>query len=274
MPILLIVIVVLFTGVWYANRTLQRRRRFRHLLTQPLTEAQRDIVAREVPLIHSLPQDLQIRLDGKMNAFLDQITFIGCDDLEVTEDMELSIAAQASLLIVNTDQWYRYLRTVLIYPGAFKSVNKNYDGYVVTEEETVRLGESWSKGPVILSWADSQQGALNTEDGRNVVLHEFAHQLDDLSGQTDGIPVLRRGHRFADWKRVIVTAFYRHERRLEKGRKTVLDAYGAEGPEEFFAVAIEAFFEKPSALRDDEPELYEQLSMLLKLDPVRWSKNV
>ena len=143
-----------------------------------------------MPIIRRLPADLQTRLEGKINLFLDQVSFHGCDGLVVTKDMELSIAAQASLVVVNSDAWYHTLRTILIYPGAFKSQKTDQDGYVVTQSEPIRSGESWARGPVVLSWAHSEQGAENEFDGHNVVFHEFAHQLDNLSGHTDGAPLL------------------------------------------------------------------------------------
>jgi len=152
------------------------------LLGASLTNAQRAIIAGEVPLVRKLPADLRRRHEGKINLFLAQINFIGCDGLEVTDRMRLSIAAQACLLIANSDAWYDHLSTVLIYPGAFKSKEVTSDGYVVSEQEVVRIGESWLRGPVVLSWRHTEEGTSDDADGRNVVLHEFAHQLDDLSG--------------------------------------------------------------------------------------------
>ncbi|MDH3742723.1 MAG: zinc-dependent peptidase, partial [Hyphomicrobiales bacterium] len=100
--------------------------------------------------------------------------------------------------------------------------------------------------------------------------HEFAHQLDDLSGHTDGAPILNRGQSFADWERVFIDAYKRHVRNVESGHMTVLDDYGAERLEEFFAVAVEVFYEKPGALKREESEVYEQLSELFGLDPLTW----
>jgi len=205
-----------------------------------------------------------------MNLFLHQIEIIGCGGLEVTEEMRLSIAAQACLLIANTDAWYKSLRTILLYPSAFKSRQSSMDGFVVQERDEIRLGESWTHGPVVLSWPHSQQGAINERDGQNLVLHEFAHQLDSLSGASNAVPVLSKGQSFAEWERVVLAAFERHQQNTEKGRKTVIDAYGAENHQEFFAVSVEVFFEKPGRLKKEEPELYTQLSKLLNLDPVTW----
>ena len=108
-------------------------------------------------------------------------------------------------MVVNTDTWYKHLRTILIYPGAFKSLQKSHDGYVVTDAEQVRLGESWAYGPVVLSWPHSEQGAVNEVDGHNVVFHEFAHQIDQLSGSADGAPLLSKGQSFETYERSFST---------------------------------------------------------------------
>ncbi|NNE87816.1 MAG: zinc-dependent peptidase [Silicimonas sp.] len=262
--------ILLIAGGFFGWRTLLNRQTRAQILSSNLSPAQRAIIAYQVPLLSNLPSDLHAKLEGKIKLFLKQVEFIGCDGLEVTEDMRLSIAAQACLLVVNIDAWYVSLRTILIYPGAFKSIDKSHDGYVVTEREVVRTGESWNRGPVILSWQHSAAGARNHTDGHNVVLHEFAHQIDDLSGHTDGVPVLAKGHSYADWERVFVEAYDTHLRNVERGRHTVIDAYGAEGYEEFFAVSVEVFFERPSALKREEPEVYAQLSELFRLDPENW----
>ena len=273
MPFLIAVGIGLAILIYVLWQRWVRGRAHAALLETGLSDAQRAMVTEQVPLIRKLPPDLSKNLEGKINAFLHQVEFIGCDGLEVTEDMRLSIAAQACLLVVNTEVWYPHLRTILIYPGAFKSLDRDQDGYVVTEREVIRSGESWSRGPVVLSWAHSEQGAVNDMDGQNVVIHEFAHQIDDLSGHTDGAPLMNKGQSFAEWERVFVRAYDDHVAAVEQGRKTVLDAYGATGPEEFFAVSVEVFFEKPGALLREEPEVYQQLSELFRLHPATWEKR-
>jgi MtfA peptidase len=249
---------------WTKHRSRQK------LLSTPLSDRQQAIVMRQVPLYLKLPSELRGKLAGKINLFLRQIEFIGCNDLEVTEEMQLSIAAQACLLIANKDTWYKTLRTVLIYPGAFKSRQKVHHGYVVTERETVRTGESWARGPVILSWAHAKEGSFIDDDGHNVVLHEFAHQLDDLSGHTDGAPILEKGHSLGEWDRVLGEAYKRLVNDVEAGRETFLDPYGASSPAEFFAVLVEIYFERPAALKLVEPAVYQQLSKFFVLDPSTW----
>jgi len=263
-------LLTLGAGVLVA-RHLWRRRLRKTLLASELSAEQRLIVLRSVPLLRKLSDPLRRTLEGKIALFLHQIEFIGCDGVEVTDEMRLSIAAQACLLVVNTEAWYANLRTILIYPGAFKSRRAEHNGYVVTERETVRTGESWARGPVVLSWADAREGALNDRDGHNVVFHEFAHQLDDLSGHTDGAPVLEKGQSFAQWERVFVTAFKTHRHKVERGQPTVFDAYGATRQEEFFAVAVEAFFERPAELKREAADVYRQLERLFRLDPSSWT---
>ncbi|WP_417494833.1 zinc-dependent peptidase [Maricaulis sp.] len=263
-------LLILGAGALVA-RHLSRRRLRKTLLASELPADQRAIVLRSVPLLRKLPDPLRRTLEGKIALFLHQIEFIGCDGVEVTDEMRLSIAAQACLLVVNTEAWYVNLRTILIYPGAFKSRRAEHNGYVVTERETVRTGESWARGPVVLSWADARQGALDERDGHNVVFHEFAHQLDDLSGHTDGAPVLEKGQSFARWERVFVTAFKTHRHKVENGHPSVFDAYGATRQEEFFAVAVETFFERPAELQREAADVYQQLERLFRLDPSSWS---
>lgn len=262
--VLMLAVAVLGYRYWSKKQARSR------LLSTALSDHQRTVIATQVPLIARLPTDLRGLLEGKVSLFLDQVEFIGCDGLEVTEEMELSISAQACLLIVNSDLWYEALTTILVYPNAFKSRQREHSGYVVTEKEIVRTGESWARGPVVLSWTHSQQGAMNDRDGHNVVLHEFAHQIDDLSGHTNGVPILSDGQSFAEWEQVFLTAYDAHVRSVENGLKTVIDAYGAEGHEEFFAVAVEVFFERPLPLKNELPNVYDQLARLFRLDPVAW----
>ena len=247
-----------------------RLRKRRALLATPLTPTQRAAVEQLVPLVRKLPDPLRMALEGKINLFLDQVMFRGQNGIEVTEAMRLSIAAQACILIVNSPVWYDTLRNILIYPSAFLTQRGAHDGHLIHENNHATLGESWARGPVILSWDHALQGGLDPEDGHNVVIHEFAHQLDGLSGHTDGIPILRKGQAYAGWEAAMLDAYHDHVARLERGEHTLIDPYGATNHEEFFAEAIVTFFERPQALRREEPALYGQLAQLLALDPAAW----
>lgn len=265
---LLFLALLLGAALWLWRR-LRRRRRDR-LLATPLSPKQRAVLNRLVPIVRRLPDALRPELEGRINLFLDQVTFHGNRGLEVNEAMRLAIAAQACLLIVNSPVWYETLRNVLIYPTAFRARRSTHDGFVVHESDHGMLGESWARGPVVLSWDDALRGGLNADDGHNVVIHEFAHQLDGLTGHTNGIPILRKGQAYHGWETAMLDAFHDHVARIESGHPTLIDPYGATNHQEFFAEAIVSFFEKPRAMRSEEPALYAQLAELLALDPAQW----
>ena len=251
-------------------RTVSRRRRRERLLSTPLTAEQRKILERLVPIVRRLPPSLRPRLEGKINLFLDQVDFHAYQGLELREEMRLSVAAQACLLIVNSPVWYETVRTVLIYPSTILARRNTHDGFVVHEGDSHLAGESWHRGPVVLSWDHALKGGLDAEDGHNVVIHEFAHQLDSLTGSANGIPILRKGQAYAGWEKAMLDAYNDHVERVENGHRPVIDPYGATNHQEFFAEATVAFFEKPRALKRDEPALYAQLAELYALDPAEW----
>ena len=267
--LILLAIGLVIAGLAY--RHWSKRRRRKRLLAAPLTPEQRAVTLRLVPVLRRLPADLRPKLEGKINLFLDQVTFRGINGLEVTNEMRLSIAAQACLLIVNSPDWYATLRNVLVYPSAFRADRDSHDGQVVHEDRRGLLGESWARGPVVLSWDHALYGGLKEDDGENVVIHEFAHQLDALTGHTNGIPLLSKGQVYAGWEEAMLDAFNRHLERVEAGLDTLIHPYGATNHEEFFAEAIVTFFEKPRAMLREEPALYAQMAELLALDPARWN---
>ncbi|AKS46426.1 hypothetical protein SAMN05444287_1542 [Octadecabacter temperatus] len=247
-----------------------KRQRRQKLLASRLSEQDWAAVVDWVPMVKKLPPELQERLQGKMNLFLSQVRIYGKNGVVVNREVELSLSAQACLLIVNSDAWYKTLHTVLLYPGAFQSKQQRQDGYLVTERKEVRLGESWRHGPVVLSWPHAEKGGVNDEDGHNLILHEFAHQLDALSGETNAVPILAKGQRHQDWEAAILRGYEAHVANVNGNRKTVLDAYAATNYVEFLAVSIEVFFEKPEQFHEEYPEVYEQISILLNLDPLGW----
>ena len=271
-PWIVLAILLVIVAALVLRAVLAKRKRTR-LLATPLTPEQRAIVAKLVPITRSLPEELRPALEGKMNRFFDQVTFRGHNGIEITDAMRLSIAAQACLLIVNSDVWYETLRNVLVYPSTFVTGRESRDGQLVTANEHGLLGESWARGPVVLSWDHALHGGLDPDDGHNVVIHEFAHQLDSLTGHTNGIPILRKGQAYAAWEKAMLDAYHHHVHRLETARDTVIHPYGATNHQEFFAEAIVTFFEKPQAMQRDEPALYAQLAQLLALDPAAWRRS-
>lgn len=230
------------------------------------------LLEKNVPLYERLPEDLRLCLHEQIGHFIATVRFEGCGGLELTEDMILTVAAQACLLVVHREgKPYPKLKVVYLYPSTFSSVMKQVDAHgLVTEGVVHRLGESWGLGTVVLAWDSVAQGARNMADGGNVTFHEFAHQLDHEDGPTDGAPGLPGPGAYRSWARVFQENYDNFLERTEAGRKTVLDAYAATNPAEFFAVATETFFEKPEQLFRKRPELYDELMRYYGLDPRGW----
>ena len=245
------------------------RRRHRHLRTLPFPRAWTRILQRRVPLVQRLPAPLRRRLFGLIQVFVADKPFIGCAGLDVDDEMRVTIAAQACLLLLGHggDACYPRLRQVLVYPQAFVVPRRQVlPGGVVSEQPQALAGESWAQGQVILAWSEVLAGAADPADGRNVVLHEFAHQIDQDGGDADGRPWQRDEASRRQWAAVMDEGLAR----LREEPSDTLDAYGSTDPAEYFAVATEAFFERPQALAAAAPQLYAELSRLYRLDPQRW----
>jgi MtfA peptidase len=248
---------------WFRN---QRRERLR---SQSFPPAWLTIIKNNVSIYDRLPQADQRELQRHIQVFLAEKNFEGCGGLVLTDEIKVTIAAQACLLLLHREtNYYPRLITILVYPHAYvaKSVEP-IGGGVVLEGETARLGEAWKNGVVVLSWDDVRRGTSDLHDGHNVVLHEFAHQLDQQDGTADGAPILDHRSHYVIWARVLSDEYDQLRRDTEQGRTDVLDEYGATNPAEFFAVATECFFEKPIQLRRKHPQLYEELKAYYRQDP-------
>lgn len=245
------------------------RSRRRKLREAPLPAEWTAIVERNVPMVARLGSAERAILDGLVQLFVDDKTFEGCGGLALTDEIRLTIAAQACLLLVGLDVDLPYpgLDSIRVYPAGYRAPNVRRDGFVVTEDVDHRLGESSGRGYVVLSWRDVLRGTLDPADSRNVVLHEFAHQLDTMDGSANGAPVLDRADLYGPWARILGAAYAQLVADIDAHRPTTLDPYGATNPAEFFAVAIEAFFERPVRLRSAHPELYAVLVQYLGQDP-------
>jgi Mlc titration factor MtfA (ptsG expression regulator) len=246
-----------------------RRRRRKKIRARPFPDAWRGYMERHVPYVEMLTVAERAELEGHVQVFLEEKRFEGCGGLEMTDEIRVSIAAQACMLLLGRDtDYYRGLGSILVYPSAYVATStSSLAGGSVVESEQVRLGESWSTGQVVLSWDDVERGAADVRDGHNVVFHEFAHQLDGLNPASDGAPVLDKRSMYIAWARVLGAEYERLLDDIDRHRRTVLDSYGATNPAEFFAVASETFFEQPISLRRRHPELYDQLALFYKQDP-------
>lgn len=272
MPLLILSIATLLLLTWLLREPLFTEWRRRRVRRQPFPAAWREILRRRVPYIRSMPADLQLQLKKHIQVFLAEKPLIGCDGLEVTDEMRVTIAAQACLLILNRrTEYFAQLRQILVYPGAFVVDRVHADGSGVVQDRRLALsGESWSHGQVILSWQDAVEGAEIADDGRNVVIHEFAHQLDQENGAANGAPRMAGRSRRERWARVLSEEFAVLRRRASARQPSLLDDYGASDPAEFFAVASEVFFEQPQRLACEHAALYRELSHYYRVNPLSW----
>ena len=200
-------VVALALVAFVAARVVARHTRER-ALALPLPDDALALLERRVPLYRALPAALKPRLHRAIREFLHDKRFVGCDGLEVTDDMRLVIAAQACLLVCAREPArYAGFTSVLVYPDAFVVNLVEHDGDVEIVSEETRAGESWAGGPVILSWRDVEHGLAVPDDGYNVVLHEFAHKLDDENEIGEGLPLLRDPAQLESWAQVLSREF-------------------------------------------------------------------
>ncbi len=229
------------------------------------------IIESNLSIYKSLTSEQQKELLGYIQVFLKEKQFIGCLGLQITEEIKVTIAAIACLLLFGDRKTYfPNLRSVLVYPHAYIVNELIMNSYVVEERRVARLGESWTRDQLVLSWEQIQQDVLNWKNGHNVILHEFAHQLDQEDGLAEGVPILPRALDYEVWKLVMSAEYLQLCDRVENGQKTVIDNYGTTSPAEFFAVATETFFEKPKQLNQKHEVLYEILQRYYRLDPRQW----
>jgi Mlc titration factor MtfA (ptsG expression regulator) len=245
-----------------------KQHRRAELKKQPLSEQERVLLEKNVPHWQRLSSDDRRELEGLIRVFLAEKSFEGCGGLVLDDEMKLTIAAQACLLLLHRESdIYPLVDSILVYPSAYRVPTTKREGAVVIETDQARLGESWTRGTVVLAWDHVKSASHQPRDGQNVVLHEFAHQLDGESGPMDGAPELDTRARYASWAQVLGREFEELSRALPAGRASDIDPYGATSPAEFFAVVTEMFFEKPRALKARHPDLYAELKAFYRQDP-------
>ena len=253
--IALAVLVALLAALWWLLRP-----RGADVITGLPTDWQRRL-AEAVPQAALVPASLQALYLSRDGDFLRQKRFVGCNGLQLDDDMRVAVAGLACLLLLRPDaRLFPAVRSVLLYPDAFLVHHDEPDELgLVADGPVEQIGESWEGDRVILSWADVQ--AALQGDEVNVVVHEFAHQLDDESQDVEGAPEL------SDYTRWSAVMQREYERLQRHRRPPVLDPYGAESPGEFFGVVTEAFFQRPAELRRHHAELYRLLADFYRLDP-------
>src|SRR6266853_1370412 len=240
------------------------------LPSDPIPSSWPHLLGRQVPIIARLVSSDQERLYHITQRFLKEVPFEACGGLDLREDIRVTIAAQACLLLLKMPYpRYTRVRRVLVYPAAFvpKTQHSYRSNRLVLPDEPA-AGQAWLDGVVVLGWEGVEHGAIVSNDGHNVVFHEFAHMLDAEDGSLDGVPILDSRASYHAWITEWSAQFAEHVRRVEANEPTVLDPYGATNRAEFLAVATEAFFEMPAELRNNQPRLYALLAEFFKLDPV------
>jgi Mlc titration factor MtfA (ptsG expression regulator) len=250
----------------------RRRLRIRAFPTEWLKLIQRHIVF--FPKLSGMDR---IELLGHVQVFLAEKRFEGCGGLAINDEIRVTIAAQACLLLLHrSTDYFPALQTILVYPTTYMVEERRQIGEHVWQEGTMtRLGETGRKmGSLVLAWGAVKHGAADPADGKNVVLHEFAHQLDFENGAADGVPELATREQQLAWSEVMTSEFAALRAADESGVPTLLNTYGATDPAEFFAVSVEAFFERPCALRARHPRLYAQLQKYFQQDPVEYSAEL
>ncbi|MEE4296127.1 MAG: M90 family metallopeptidase [Wenzhouxiangella sp.] len=255
---------------WGTLRFLRARQR-RRVARTPLSDSQRRILEQNVPLYRKLPDNLKGRLDRHVQTFLFDKRFHGLHGLAIDEEIRLTVAGTACILLLGRDDLeFAGFTSILVYPSTFVSEQRVQDGLLEQVGRPARLGESWKRGPLILAWDSARHGAGDIKDGHNVILHEFAHKLDEADGVMDGTPLLEQNSQYVTWARAMQPAFDELQRHAAQEIQSVMDHYGATNPAEFFAVLVETFYEKPRQLNKRHPELYAEMRRCFGVDTIDW----
>lgn len=246
----------------------RRWREGRILRQSPYSEADWQQARSRLPLLNQLSHEEQTRLRRLAILFLHDKSLEGAGGLVVSTELQLVIALQACLPILNLGlDWYDGWVSVVIHPAGFQPVHTETDEYGVVHEVSHALsGESWERGPVVLSAEDSLGGGI--VDGHNLVIHEFAHKLDMQNGVANGMPPLHSDMSAPQWSAAFSQAYADLQKRLEHGHASPIDPYAATAPAEFFAVLSELFFEKPRNINDHYPQVYRQLAQFYRQNPL------
>lgn len=260
-----------------------KKARRKRIAKRPFPPEWRDIIARNIPAFATLSPIEREELQRHTAVFVAEKRFEGAGGLTLTDEVRVTIAAQACMLLLGrlriSSTMYPRIRSIIVYPSSYIAPSTVNANGLVTETQSRRAGEAWSgpgsgmDGYVVLSWCDVRKGAYDPNDGRNVVYHEFAHILDAENGTTNGSPLLDEKTAYGPWAQVLSQEFQQLRSAARMGMPTLLNKYGTQNPAEFFAVATEAFFEQPHELRARHPELYKQLSGYYHQDPSRRPKG-
>ncbi len=270
MPIIILFGVIAAAAIiWFIRKRL-RQSHLKKIFSTPLDANHILLLQNNVGLYSFLSENLRSQLHGLIQIFLYEKKFIG-RGIEINDEVKLTVAGNACLLLLQGERrTFPGFTSILIYPDTYVAHQTTHDGSLQTLETSRRAGESWMRGPIVLSWGDVLRGSLNAEDGHNVVIHEFAHKLDEQSGAMNGLPLLRDNSHYSQWTNILGAEYISLQERAKQGKNKVIDTYGTVSPPEFFAVATESFFEKPDQMKRRLPDLYQQLMIFYNIDPASW----
>lgn len=249
-------------------------RQRKQIRARPFSNEWQKIIKRNVAFFTRLSANDQAELLGHIQILLAEKNFEGCAGQEINDEVRVTIAAQACLLLLHRrTEYFPRLLTILVYPSTFLAdENRPVTAEIWEEGKHARLGETArTMGSMVLAWDAVKSGAADPSDGKNVVLHEFAHQLDYENFAADGTPALATRKQQLAWREVMRTEFASLRAAEATGIPTLLDTYGATNAAEFFAVSTEAFFERPVMLRSQHPRLYAELQGYFSQDPAQYS---
>jgi Mlc titration factor MtfA (ptsG expression regulator) len=252
--------------LWFTER---RRRK---LVQAPFPDSWEEILHRNVVHYGMLDEAEKAHLRALIQVFIEEKNWEGAGGLEITDEMRVTISAQACLLLLGlSHNFYRNVQSIIVYPSTVIPPQRKLGFFETTLEpvapELPVIGEAHQQGPVIIIWDAVLRSARHPRSGHNVVYHEFAHKLDMLDGLADGTPPLRDRDEYRDWVQTCSGEYLRLRQDAEKGKKSFLDAYGATNESEFFAVATEQFFDQPRLLLEHTPDLYRVLREYYRQDP-------
>lgn len=249
--------------------------RRKRIIAEPFSRAWEEILQENFQHWHYLDPNSHQHLCDLIKVFIAEKDWEFCGGLEPSEEIKVTIAAQACLLLMNIEHdYYRNVGSILMYPSTFfvEKEQVGEDGFVISSP-SARLGEAHLYGPVVLAWDAARHGGLHPTDGHNVVYHEFAHKLDMLDGSANGTPELDSRAAYRRWHQVMTHEYEKLIDDSDHGRATLLDDYGCTNEAEFFAVAVECFFDKPRRMKRKHPDLYDVLADYFKQDPASWTKR-
>ena len=248
------------------------KRRRRKLLRTPLSAPWREYIADALAVYPLLSRVEQQRVRDYVRIFIPEKNWEGCRGFVITDEVQVTIAAQVALLVLGfDDEYFAHVQSILVYPQSYVAPDYPHNNSgIVDERGSARDGEAWYRGPVILAWDEVLADVREPSYGSNLVIHEFAHQLDMQNGShADGVPPMQSRAQFERWSNTVAREYEHLNQACRRGRETLLDCYGATNMAEFFAVASEVFFTLALELQDEHPELYDVLREYYRQDPAR-----